>query len=279
VDRIVVGADGSAGSINALRWAGRLAAVHGAEVVVFSGYRTVEAELPPGRLDALIAEYRRRVEEWSEAAKVGDVPVRTVVTEGDARPGLLEVADDVGASLIVVGRVGSSTGPGPLHLGSVAEWLSHHTERPLAVVGGRVHPTVRSVLVGVDGSGGSRAAVAWVVELCRRADIRVVAASVEEPFLEWSPSSSPKNWRRRAEEQIRSDFAAELTSAGVEFTELALSGLAPADALLEAAAEERTDAIVVGMRGLGGFTGLRIGGVALKLLHRADRPVILIPTT
>ena len=38
VDRIVVGADGSAGSANAMRWAARIAARHEAEVVVMTGF-------------------------------------------------------------------------------------------------------------------------------------------------------------------------------------------------------------------------------------------------
>ena len=35
--------------------------------------------------------------------------------------------------------------------------------------------------------------------------------------------------------------------------------------------------LVVGARGLGGLSALRIGGVALKTLHRTDRPVVVIP--
>ncbi|MFN3215793.1 MAG: universal stress protein [Acidimicrobiales bacterium] len=73
------------------------------------------------------------------------------------------------------------------------------------------------------------------------------------------------------------DHAAELASAGIDFHALALRGSNVADALLQAAADERADLVVVGTRGLGGFTGLRIGGVALKVLHRTDRPVVLVP--
>ena len=109
------------------------------------------------------------------------------------------------------------------------------------------------------------------------ADIRVVVASVHQPYVEWTPSTSPKNWRRDLENQIRVDFASDLSSAGVKFSALALRGSNAADALLKAAMDERTDIVVVGTRGLGGFTGLRVGGVALKTLHRSDRPVVLIP--
>ena len=275
--RIVAGTDGSPGASQALRWAARMAAGQGAEVVVMTGHHPADIGLPPEQMELLQEAQARRLEEWSEAAELGDTSVRAVVVPGDPRPGILQLSEETDADLVVVGRSGTSAGPGPLHLGSLAEWLAHHADRPLAVVGGRVHLGVRSLLVGVDGSPGSRAALGWVADLASSTDVRVIAATVEQALIEWTPATSPKNWRRDSEEQVRSELAADLTAAGVEFEVLALSGINAADALLQAAREERADLVVVGMRGLGGFTGLRIGGVALKVLHRADRPVVLAP--
>nr|WP_229334374.1 universal stress protein [Streptomyces flavotricini] len=41
---------------------------------------------------------------------------------------------------------------------------------------------------------------------------------------------------------------------------------------------EHALAVVVGRRGRGGYTGMRIGSVAHGLLHRAHYPVITVPT-
>ena len=275
--RIVVGADGSAGSSNAMRWASRLAWAHGAEVVVMTGFVPTDSELPPSRYQTLLARTEEDLKQWSDAAHLGEVPVRTIVERGDARPGILNVARREEADLIVVGRSGRSAGPGFLHIGSLAEWLAHNSDRPVAIVGGAVNTSTRSALVGVDGSPGSHAALAWVAELAACAELRVVAASVSEPIVEWSTTSSRENWRRGLEKTIREEMADELNRTGVDYTALALSGTNVADALLRAAQDERTDIVVVGMRGLGGFTQLRIGGVALKVLHRSDRPVVLVP--
>jgi nucleotide-binding universal stress UspA family protein len=49
------------------------------------------------------------------------------------------------------------------------------------------------------------------------------------------------------------------------------------EAILETAATEQADVLVLGARGLGGFTGLRAGGVALAVVHRAELPVIMVP--
>ena len=276
--RIVVGADGSSGSANAMRWAAHIAASLEAEIVVMSGFVPTDSELPPPRVKTLLAEHQQRLETWSEPARVGTVKVRTVVERGDPRNGILKVAEREQADLIVVGRAGRSAGPGLLHIGSMAEWLAHHAHMPIAVVGGAVNVETRSVLVGVDGSAGSKAALDWVADLAKALDLRVIAAAVHQPFVEWTPASDPENWRRDIERQIREEFADNLTTAHVEFDELALRGSNVADVLLQAAQDERTDVIVVGARGLGGFSGLRIGGVALKTLHRADRPVVIIPT-
>lgn len=275
MQRIVVGVDGSPGAANALRWAARF----GAEVIVMTGFVPAEAELSPDRVEELLADQLEKLESWIDAAQLEVAPVRVVVEQGDPRPGILAVADREEADLVVVGRVGDSTGPGLLRIGSMAEWLAHHTALPLAVVGGAVNLEVRSVLVGVDGSAGSRAAVDWVRELRAAGTLRVVAASVQQPLLEWTPADSPDNWRRGLERSIRDDYAAALETAGVAVEAAALTGASVADALLEASADERVDFVVVGTRGLGGFAGLRIGGVALKILHRADRPVVLVPPT
>lgn len=274
---ILVGTDGSAAAANAMRWASRLASRHGAEVIVMTGFEPTESELPPGRLDGLLARQQQELDSWSEAAQLGDVTVRTVVEPGDPRPGILAVAEREHADLIVVGRVGRSAGPGLFHIGSMAEWLAHHVERPVAVIGGNVDLTARNVLVGVDGSAGSRSATRWVGDLRGDSDMRVVAAAVDQPLVEWTPEGDPDNWRRDLERRVRDDYAADLVAAGVDLEAVALRGTNVADALLQAAQEQRSDLVVVGTRGLGGFTGLRVGGVALKTLHRADRPVVLVP--
>ncbi len=275
--KIVVGADGSGGSANAMRWAAHLAALHQAEIVVMTGFVPTESELPPQRVEALSTEQQQQLETWIGAAELGDVRVRTVVERGDPRQGIRRVADREQADLVVVGRIGRSAGPGLLHFGSVAEWLAHNSPVPVAVVGGAVSLPVRSVLVGADGSSGSRAALRWVRELAAVADVRIVVASVDQLYFEGTQPTIPENWRQAFEEQIREDLASDLTTSGVAFEAIALQGANAADALLQTAKDERTDVVVVGARGLGGFTGLRIGGVALKTVHRSDRPVVLIP--
>lgn len=277
--RIVVGVDGSSGAANALRWASQQVMGDAeAELVAMSGlphpHPDVEEEFP-----TVLADREQQLALWSEHARQGDVPVRTVVEVGDPRPAILEVAEREDAQLVVIGREGTSAGPGLFATGSMAEWLAHHTDRPLAVVGGAVNLTTRRVLVGVDGSPGSHAALRWVRDMWSGSDVPIIAAAVEQPYLEWTRSDSADNWRRAVERRIGERDAAELVADGFDVTPQALRGSNAAECLLRAAKDERTDVIVVGARGTGGFSGLRIGGVALKVLHRADRPVVIVPAS
>jgi nucleotide-binding universal stress UspA family protein len=276
--QILVGADGSRGAANAMRWASQLASLHGAEVIVMTGFQPVDSELRPGRLETLLARQEQELASWCEAAQVGDGVVRTIVEHDEPRSAILAVAEREHADLIVVGRVGQSAGPGLLRIGSMAEWLAHRVDRPVAIVDDSPTPTIRNVLVGVDGSDGSDAAVAWVRDLMVNSpSMRVVAASVEPPRPEWTPDDFPEARRQDLEHRIRDDYASELAATNVEFDVVALLGANAADALLEAAHQQRSDLIVVGARGLGGLTGLRIGGVALRALHQADRSIVLVP--
>ena len=274
--RIVVGVDGSPGSINALRWAGNLAVGRGIEIVAMTGLVADGARDSPSE-EELFDRRTSDLNEWCRDAQLDDAGVRRLVTHGDPRPAILQVAANEDADTIVVGREGASTGPGLLHIGSTAEWLAHHAEQTLAVVGGAVNTSVHRVIVGVDGSAGSESALAWVADLARHGDIEIIVASVTDDSVTWAASSDQEVWRNLVEQRVRTDWAHSLTAEGVPFRVSASWGANSADSLLEAARHERADVVVVGMRGLGGFPGLRIGGVAMKVLHRADRPVVLVP--
>jgi nucleotide-binding universal stress UspA family protein len=70
----------------------------------------------------------------------------------------------------------------------------------------------------------------------------------------------------------------ELAGTGAEVPlELRLHGAHPVTALTEAADETDASMIVTGTRGRGGFHGLVIGKVPLRLLHHATRPVAVVP--
>lgn len=135
---IVVGVDGSEGSDRALEWCAMNAPDLGAEVVAVHAfhapyaYPSLDVPSLPVEVDKWKKEAQRLLEsEWTAA--LGDVPHRTVFAEGPPARAITDVADDLGADLIVAGSRGRG-GVAELFLGSVSHHLAHHARRPVLIV-------------------------------------------------------------------------------------------------------------------------------------------------
>ncbi len=133
--RIVVGTDGSETATEAVRHATELARATGAKLDIVSAYAPVsqerlreEAGDVPGDV-AFAVGPREDVNVVLEAATAPAADAGVEVTphprEGDPADALLDVAEEVGADLIVVGNKGM-TGAKRFLLGSVPNKVSHH---------------------------------------------------------------------------------------------------------------------------------------------------------
>jgi nucleotide-binding universal stress UspA family protein len=133
---IVVGVDGSAASGRATAWAATLAGALGGEVVVVHALGLLHHR-PDGETvasDTHRDEIRADLEQvWCAPAREAGVAYRSEVREGNPVTVLLETADDVDASLIVVGSRGLGGFPG-LQLGSTSAQVAQHSHRPVAIV-------------------------------------------------------------------------------------------------------------------------------------------------
>lgn len=272
--RIVVGYDDSAGSLRAARWAAEVAERTGGELVLVGTSPPDPAE--HARLDRAMQATRTRLAD--HRAGTTAAPIATAMIDspgGDPREVLAGVDHTHGADMVVVGRQGTSSGPGLLHLGSVAEYLAHHTTIPLVIVPEDATLPLDRIVVGVDGSPASRAAARWCAELARATGAGVTAVTVHEPFLEWTPEADPEGWRRETERRILDEFAPELAEPGIDVTAVAVRGQRPADGLL--AASTAADLVVIGVTPTGRHVRLRAGGVAFAALHGARGAVALVP--
>jgi nucleotide-binding universal stress UspA family protein len=138
------------------------------------------------------------------------------------------------------------------------------------------HPLI---VVGVDGSEQSKAALRWALDEARLrgASLRVVHAWWAYPaFVPGAPiiATEWEELRESADEFVES-FVAEVLGEpdDVEITAVAVHGTA-APALVEASQE--ADLLVVGSRGLGGFTGLLLGSVSQQCAHHAPCPLVIV---
>jgi len=146
--------------------------------------------------------------------------------------------------------------------------------RTMTQAGGDVQ---RRIVVGVDGSGSSRAALAWAAGQARLsgAVLDVITAweiplAIRDP---WPPGLTTDFGKLAKNAQA--DAIADLSGrAGrVEIRPRVIEGNA-ADVLLDAAAG--ADMLVVGSHGHGGFMRALLGSVGQHCVHHATCPVVVI---
>lgn len=143
------------------------------------------------------------------------------------------------------------------------------------------HRSARSlpVLVGVDGSASSLAAVDIAA---REAEVRQLPLRVVHAFtwplmhvsLEPPPLSPPEGGLRNQAQRILDEAVARAraTAPGIEVNGEIITGDA-APVMLSCV--RSASLVVIGDRGLGGFSGLLVGSVAVKLVSHSTCPVVV----
>ncbi|MFF5210102.1 universal stress protein [Streptosporangium sp. NPDC000396] len=134
------------------------------------------------------------------------------------------------------------------------------------------------VVVGVDGSPASKAAVGWAAEDAARRGCALRVVHACEPWAYDIPLQTPPGFRDSVSEHCQGvlEAAADLArerAPGVEVSTLLETGKAAAVLRREA---EDAEQVVVGSRGLGGFTGLLLGSVSLALAGHVAAPVVVV---
>ncbi|WP_405445898.1 universal stress protein [Streptomyces erythrochromogenes] len=179
------------------------------------------------------------------------------------------------ARMIVLGSRHLSRTSEFLSAGSLVVPVSAQAQCPVVVVGDAEHVTQQPpyLVAGIDGSESSKAALAVAFEEADLRGAKLRAVSVWQPplFLLHDEEAALQGQRRMLSETT-AGWSQEYPD--VVLTHEVLTGH-PVEAL--AGAAEHALAVVVGRRGKGGYTGMRLGSVVHGLLHRAHCPVITVP--
>jgi nucleotide-binding universal stress UspA family protein len=138
----------------------------------------------------------------------------------------------------------------------------------------------RLLMVGVDGSDGSRRALEWAAGMSKATGAHVLAVHVltySREFIHDVMPETMRTWRRELEDDLRTRWVEPLLAAGVEHRAVVVEGESPAAALLDLADREYADVLIVGAKGHGGFADRVLGGVSYRVTHRARQPVVVVP--
>ncbi len=131
------------------------------------------------------------------------------------------------------------------------------------------------IVVGVDGSENSRQALRWAVEEARlrHARVRVVHAWWLYPML--AADTETPHLIEDAGEAVQTFVTDTLGKEhDVEVETVAVQGEQASAALVDAAKE--AELLVVGSRGVGGFSGLLLGSVSQQCAQHAPCPVAIV---
>lgn len=287
---IVVGIDDSIAAAHALDWAmseatsagRRLKVIHAWSPAVWSGMPGLGFSMPP-----IDTEVEPRAQAFLEETVAKAVAVRAADAIPElklelvrAEPGRSLAEASRAAALVVVGGRGYGQVRSAL-LGSATSYVMHHAHCPVMVVpeSGTPADRVRRVVVGVDGSPSSWAAVRWGFDAARRHGCPMLAlhACVPTPPPVRGPLIGVEDvpgLRAAAKRVVEDELSRELPNrADVEVTVEAIHGN-PAWTLIEATGSE--DLLVLGSRGRGGFASLVLGSVATQVTHHANGPVVVV---
>ncbi len=138
------------------------------------------------------------------------------------------------------------------------------------------------IVVGVEGSGGARAALRWAIKEARYRDAFVdVVTAYSTTYVPASPDFNyvpldPIDLEvevKRMQDSIIDEVLAEVDAQGVEIRRRMLRGRA-ADTLI--AESVNAAMLVVGSRGRGGFRGLLLGSVSQQIAQHGSCPVVIV---
>jgi nucleotide-binding universal stress UspA family protein len=137
---------------------------------------------------------------------------------------------------------------------------------------------VDEIVVGIDGSDESRLALRWALAVAQPASTPVrVVESWSYPRLSVVSGAGdlapPEEMDRRAVEDLEAVVADECGHVPDHVWAEALRG-SPAGALLQAVTPQSM--LVLGSRGVGGFTGLLLGSVSRECAAHAPCPVVVV---
>ena len=286
---VVVGIDGSKESLVAARWAAGEAERRHLALRLVHAFTVPIIGVPAFGVPADLTEGMRAAGSEAlddAAAAIKDshpgLDFSTELVNLDPRPALVDASSD--AVLTVVGTRGGGRIP-EVVLGSVALHVAAHGRSPVAVISPiTAEPSTGPILLGVDGSGISEAAVAYAFDEAALRGARLDAVLVWDDLALRGFARGEANIGRLEDDEEHAVLAEQLAGwrekyPDVQVEQVILRGR-PADSLIRYGKSlpegEHPQLVVVGSRGRGGLTGLLLGSTSQSLICHSKWPVVVV---
>lgn len=282
---VVVGVDDSAGARAAAWWGADEAARRHAPLVLVHAYRLPATGGFPGYNpvpDDLLEQLRAAGDHVLHqiggelADRHPQLPIVLSLVHGRAEVALREASGQ--AQLTVVGNAPSSRVAGAV-LGSVALAVTSSNPVPVAVVHAGHRAADGPIVVGVDGSPLSEAAVAFAFDEAALRGVDLIAVHAwNDVYLDSRRLEPLLIDPQTLEEQERALLSERLAGWGEKYPDVRVRQVLvhqrPVQALLGHA--ETAGAMIVGSHGRGGFAGMLLGSTGHALATHGQCPVIVV---
>jgi len=275
---ILVGYDGSADSEHALSWAEEMArqTQRPLHVLVSSVDLTEVFEFQHD----WHVEKMARIESGARDRLKESTAPETSVSVVEMPPTMALIDASSQASLVVVGARGHGALSGVV-IGSVSQHVSRHAACPVVVVRPAPHALNR-VVVGIDGSSGSAAALEFAAEHASRtgAALAVIYAWRSLSSGGGSLMGAPRFENRFTEEMNSAEriLSEAVAGLGERYPDVKLDteAIPVVASRCLADASAAASLLVVGSRGRGAFAGMLLGSTSQSVLHHAQCSVAVV---
>jgi nucleotide-binding universal stress UspA family protein len=280
---VVVGVDGSGSAYRAVEWAAAEATRRGVPLRLARAFSWTTSDHPT-RQSGRVAQYRDQLleiarQQVARAARIAEDTCPGIETATQVEIGApIEVLGSEArrAQLLMLGDRGLG-GVAGLVLGSVAVALAARGACPVVIVRGETRNTDGPVVVGIDGSPVSEAALGFAFDAAAVRGAELVALHA------WSPTAVDKalervlDWDAVADEED-AVLAERLSGWGQKYPQVTVRRSVVRDGAARALVDASHGAqlVVVGSRGRGNAAGLLLGSVSHGVLHAAHCPVAIV---
>lgn len=289
-DRILIGLDGSARALNAIRQAHRVGLLTASSKVRLLCALQLSSWFGQSKPDEAEAAARKSVLAPGRAIleELGVSDITEEVTRGGPTEAILELAESGEVDLIVLGRRGLGAIKSLL-LGSVSRKVLEHSGVPSLIVPERVITEApKTILVPTDFSPGADHALLVASVLARQSDLDLVLLNGRSlnDFLRNQTVEGPtihalklaemfEKHEREIHERLEAAVARlkkeKLKASSERFGGDAGEGIAKA-------AEARPGSLIVmASHGRSGLRKLWLGSVAARVVRRSPTPALIVP--
>jgi nucleotide-binding universal stress UspA family protein len=277
---VLVGFDASPAAERALRWAAAEASLRGVPLLVCHAWTWPYPLTPPdeGALRIVRGMGALAVDDGVRLARqtAPGLDVRPLLVKGTPPGAILEASAD--AALTVIGARGSG-GFDKLPIGSTAVHVPAHADRPVIVVPAHERRRSPRIVVGIDGSPASEAALRFALQ-----EAGLHGATVTLVCAWWDPAALPSPERlpftdpEAIKKQAEARFAAKVEPCLADYPDVAVERSFVRERAQDVLADNARDAmlLVVGDRGIGSSPRTLLGAVTRLVLHEAPSPVAVV---